>query len=99
MPVCQFGKELSKILSHFTPSECENEESRSCQTSLPCLITDVSVVLSAFSLILWSGPSRFLPGYTDTLPHAATRQGTVRGERWLSRDGRYFSVFRSEGIK
>ena len=56
-------------------------------------------MLSAFSLILWSGPSRFLPGYTDTLPHAATRQGTVRGERWLSRDGRYFSVFRSEGIK
>ena len=60
--------------------------------------THVSVVLSAFSLILWSGPSRFLPGYTDTLPHAATRQGTVRGERWLSRDGRYFSVFRSEEI-
>ena len=50
-----------------------------------------------FTLVLWGGPRRFIPGYQDTLPTALTRQGVARGEFWLSRDHRYFNVFR--GIK
>ena len=44
--------------------------------------------------MLWSGPSRFIPGYRDSLPVAQTRQGLARGDLWASRDGRYFNVFR-----
>ena len=55
---------------------------------------NIICVLTAFTLILWSGPSRFLPGYVDRLPVAQTRQGLARGESWVSRGGRYFSVFR-----
>ena len=47
-----------------------------------------------FTLVLWGGPSRFIPGYQDSLPTARTRQGVARGEFWLSRDWRYFNVFR-----
>jgi len=50
--------------------------------------------LSCSTLVLWSGPSRFIPGYQDTLPVAQTRQGLARGDFWASRDGRYFNVFR-----
>ena len=54
----------------------------------------VSVVLSVFTLVLWGGPRRFIPGYQDSLPTARTRQGVARGEFWTSRDHRYFNVFR-----
>ena len=55
----------------------------------------VSVALSISTVILWSGPARFLPGYSDSLPVAQTRQGLARGERWVSRDGKYYNAFRS----
>ena len=71
----------------------------SCLPSLPVSRYDgfVSVVMSVFTLVLWGGPRRFIPGYQDGLPTVETRQGAARGEHWTSRDGRYFSVFR--GIK
>ena len=55
----------------------------------------VSVFLSISTVILWSGPQRFLPGYSDSLPVAQTRQGLARGEKWVSRDGRIYNAFRS----
>ena len=50
--------------------------------------------MSVFTLVLWGGPRRFIPGYQEQLPTVQTRQGRARGEHWTSRDGRYFSVFR-----
>ena len=44
--------------------------------------------------MLWSGPSRLIPGYKDGLPVARTKQGVARGDMWTSRSGRYFNVFR-----
>ena len=65
---------------------------------LSSLISDIqfiSVFLSISTVILWSGPQRFLPGYSDSLPVAKTRQGLARGESWVSRDGRLYHAFRS----
>eukprot|EP00092_Neocalanus_flemingeri_P021127 GFUD01022894.1.p1 GENE.GFUD01022894.1~~GFUD01022894.1.p1 ORF type:complete len:581 (+),score=136.25 GFUD01022894.1:59-1801(+) len=55
---------------------------------------NIAFFLSCSTLVLWSGPGRFIPGYRDSLPVAQTRQGLARGDLWASRDGRYFSVFR-----
>ena len=44
--------------------------------------------------MLWSGPVRFIPGYRDSLPLAATQQGLARGEWWASRSGRPVAAWR-----
>lgn len=55
---------------------------------------NIACVLSICTAILWGGPSRFIPGYKDSLPVAQTKQGLARGDTWMSRDRRYFSAFR-----
>jgi len=55
---------------------------------------NIACVLSICTAILWGGPSRFIPGYKDSLPVAQTKQGLARGDTWMSRDRKYFSSFR-----
>lgn len=55
---------------------------------------NVLLFFSISTLVLWSGPSRLIPGYKDGLPTALTKHGLARGDMWTSRNGSYFNVFR-----